>query len=269
MNDAPLSAAMTVEQLWQPVPGGSGTYIRELATALVDHGRVRLSGVRARGRSSTPLDRRGLPARMELRTSALPRRAMYEAWSRLRLPRLPGPRPDVVHATTWAIPPRSAPLVVTVHDLAFQRTPEHFTPRGVAFFDRALQIVTKEADIVVVPSVATRNDVVAAGIAADRVRVIPHGVTALPVSEGDVAAFQDRQGLQRPYVMWCGAIEPRKNLGVLLDAFAVLVDETDLDLVLAGPDGWGGAAEDRHRRGEGGIVHAPSLGPVSEWVSGD
>lgn len=246
MSAAPLSVSMTVEQLWQPVPGGSGTYIRELASALAARGDITLSGVRAR----TPVtaDPRGLPTAMGLHSSALPREVLYESWGRLRLPRVPGPRPDVIHAATWAIPPRSAPLVVTVHDLAFQRSPEHFTSRGVAFFERALSITRRESDVIVVPSEATRDDVAAAGIATDRITVIPHGVSAVPVSDEDVAAFRARHGLHRPYVMWCGAIEPRKNLGILLDAFAVLVGETDLDLVLAGPDGWGGAAEDLRRR---------------------
>ena len=54
----------------------------------------------------------------------------------------PAPRPkveratgpvDVIHATTIAIPPRSAPLVVTIHDLAFLHDPGHFTKRGVSF----------------------------------------------------------------------------------------------------------------------------------------
>ena len=59
---------------------------------------------------------------------------------------------DVVHATTWAIPGRKAPLVVTVHDLAFLREPDHFTARGNAFFRRALDIARAEAAQVVVPS---------------------------------------------------------------------------------------------------------------------
>ena len=262
-----MAVAMTVEQLWQPVPGGSGTYIRELAAALAARGDVTLTGIRARpsdphASPPTPSCAQGvqrpespnpgpvidLPAVMQLHSSRLPRPALYESWLRLRRPRVPGPRPDVIHATTWAVPPRSAPLVVTVHDLAFQRSPDHFTPRGVAFFNRALEITRREADVVIVPSQATRDDVVAAGIDPERVRVIPHGVAAPPVTEAGAATFRERHGLLRPYVMWCGAIEPRKNLGTLLAAFSRIVGDADLDLVLAGPDGWGGAAADLGRR---------------------
>ncbi|MCL1870974.1 MAG: glycosyltransferase family 4 protein [Promicromonosporaceae bacterium] len=245
MSDDRLAVAMVVEQLWQPVPGGSGTYIREIAAALAARGDVALRAVRASGPDG---DRHGLPVDVPLQASHLPRAALYEAWTRLRAPRVPGPRPQVLHATTWAVPPRSAPLVVTVHDIAFRRNADHFTPRGVAFFERALAVTRRDADAVVVPSIATRDDAVAAGIDPDRVHVAPHGVTALPVDDAAAASFRSRHGLTRPYVMWCGAIEPRKNLGVLLDAFARLVGDTDLDLVLVGPDGWGGAADELRAR---------------------
>ncbi|AEG45118.1 glycosyltransferase family 1 protein [Isoptericola variabilis] len=259
----PLTVSLVVEQLWQPVPGGSGTYVRELVAALSSVDGVAPVGVRARGGHGHA----GLPDDLPLFSSALPRPLLYEAWSRARLPRVPGPRPDVVHATTWAVPRRSAPLVVTVHDLAFRRAPEHFTPRGVRFFERALRVVRGEADVVVVPSHATAADCTAAGIEPDRVRVIPHGVRHDDVGPDRTRAFRSRHGLTRPYVFWCGAVEPRKNVATLLDAFARIVGQTDLDLVIAGPDGWGDAPRDvRNRLAElpAGRVHALGAVPWSE-----
>ncbi|GAB2465209.1 glycosyltransferase family 4 protein [Xylanimonas ulmi] len=261
MTHESLDVTLVAEQLWQPVPGGSGTYIRELASALVARGDVALRAVRAAGPQG---DGHGLPASVPIDQSRLPRAALYEAWTRWRLPRVPGPRPQVLHATTWAVPPRSAPLVVTVHDLAFRRSPEHFTPRGVAFFERALTATRRDADAVIVPSLATRDDAVAAGVDPSRLHVIAHGVSAAPVDEAAATAFRARHGITRPYVLWCGAIEPRKNLGVLLDAFSRLVEETDLDLVLVGPDGWGGAAQDlRARRAALPADRVHVLGAVS------
>ncbi len=241
---------MTVEQLWQPVPGGSGTYIRALAGQLQGRGDTVITGVRARGPADGP---RGLPPAMEVLSSRLPRPLLYEAWGRLRTPPVPrassGPRAkaphDVVHATTWAIPPRSGSLVVTVHDLAFLRSPEHFTPRGVAFFERALNVVRKEADIVIVPSAATLQDCLDAGIGADRLRLVPHGTQPTVVDAADVAAFRARRGIRRDYVLWCGTLEPRKNLPAVLRAFEhLLAAGSDLDLVLVGPKGWGSTSDD-------------------------
>jgi glycosyltransferase involved in cell wall biosynthesis len=240
----PLRVAVTVEQLWQPVPGGSGTYVRDLVTALAARGDVALTGLRARHADAPPGAWR-LPDGVPVVASRLPRTAMYEAWARVRHARPPGGAAvDVVHATTWAVPPaRGAALVVTVHDLAFRRSPEHFTPRGNSFFTRALDVVRREATVIAV-SGTTRDDCVAAGIPADRVHVVPHGVTHVPVTADDVASFRGRHGIERPYVLWCGTLEPRKNLPGLLRAFArVAAADDELDLVLAGPVGWGGASD--------------------------
>jgi glycosyltransferase involved in cell wall biosynthesis len=236
----PLGVALTVEQLWQRVPGGSGTYIRELVAALPDD--VRVVGVTARHDGPAPGDALGVP----VATSRLPRRALYDAWNLLRRPPVPGPAraADVLHATTWAVPPRSAPLVVTVHDVAFLRAPEHFTPRGNRYFRRALDVVRREADLVIAPSGATADDCVAAGLDADRLRVVPHGVR-IPERVGTDARAVELRGSGRPYVLWCGTLEPRKNLAGLLRAFAALAPaEPDLDLVVVGPEGWGDTAEE-------------------------
>lgn len=236
--------ALTVEQLWQPAPGGSGTYIRELVAALRD--RAPLVGVAARGHTTAPEQDLGIP----VVSSALPRVALYEAWNTLRRPHLPGAagRADVVHATTWAVPPARGGLVVTVHDLAFLRAPEHFTRRGNAYFRRAAAIVRRSADVVVVPSHATADDCVREGFDPERLRVVPHGVRVPAVDADAAAGIRARLGLDRPYVLWCGTFEPRKNLPTLLDAVGRFPAGTDLQLVLAGPAGWGGADDEVRRR---------------------
>jgi len=244
-TSGPLTAALVVEQLWHAVPGGSGTYVRELTSALLDVPGVNPRGIAAR-HGHTPATSWAPPAGLPVAASALPRPALYEAWNRWRRPRtarrLPGA--DVIHATTWAIPPATAPLVVTVHDLAFLDAPEHFTRRGNAWFRRALATVRDEAAVVIADSSATRDACLAQGIDAGRLVVIPLGVR-VPVVSGDaVAALRARFGLSRPYLLWCGTVEPRKNVARLVRAFcAALAEGLDLDLVLAGPAGWGDEAE--------------------------
>ncbi|WP_239069877.1 glycosyltransferase family 4 protein [Cellulomonas chitinilytica] len=242
-----LRVAMTLEQCWQPVPGGSGTYIVELARALGSLGDVDVVGLAARhGSDEQPLLDAGVP----VRKSRLPRPALYESWNRLRRPLAEDlVDTDVVHATTWAVPGTRRPLVVTVHDLAFLREPAHFTARGNAFFRRALRIVRDEADRVVVPSGATADECVAEGIEPRRVEIVPHGVRAEDVDRTARAAWRRRFDVPGPYVLWCGTLEPRKNVPTLVEAFARarragLADHT---LVLVGPEGWGAAADQVRR----------------------
>lgn len=234
-----LRAALVVEQLWQPVPGGSGTYIRELLAALARRADVRPVGLAALHRAAPPLDWR---VDVAVRQVPLPRRALYAAWQRRAVPAellLPGA--DVVHATTWAVPPTRRPLVVTVHDLAFLGAPEMFTAHGNAFFRRALETVRQRADAVVVPSQATADECVEAGIDPGLLHVVPHGVQVPQVTAADVASARRRYGLPERYVMWAGTVEPRKNVPTLLDAWARLGDAPDL--VLVGPPGWGEVPE--------------------------
>lgn len=238
MPASSFRAAMTVEQLWQPAPGGSGTYIRELVRALRHDDTTEVVGVAARGHGGQPDDELGI----DVHASQLPRSALYDAWNFWRAPRIPRScgDVDVIHATTWAIPPMSRPLVVTVHDLAFLRAPEHFTARGNRYFRRALEIARTDADLVLVPSQMTADDCHQHGFSPDRVRLVPHGVRARAVTTSEVADLRARFDLHSPYVLWCGTLEPRKNLPTLLDAFAdVAGHDPDLSLVLVGPQGWG------------------------------
>lgn len=251
-----LRVALTLEQCWHRVPGGTGVAGLGMAHGLERDPQVEVIGVAARHRRPPPEAWR--PS-IKIRHLPLPRLALYESWHRLRRPRVDratGPV-DVVHATTLAIPPRSAPLVVTIHDLAFLNDPSHFTRRGLSFFRRGLELARRDADLVLCPSEATMRDCLRNGFSENRVRLVPMGIDMQPASRADVERARERYGLHRPYVMWTGTIEPRKNLPRLLRAFDLI--DVDHDLVLVGPRGWN---EDLEALLEGTKEHVKTLGFV-------
>lgn len=230
-----LRVAMTLEQFWHRVPGGTAVAAYEMARVLTKH-RVDLVGVAARHRGPLPEQWAWVPVPIE--QLPLPRPLLYEAWHRLRWPNVQmatGPV-QVIHATTMAIPPKSAPLVVTVHDLAWMDNPAHFTSRGMRFFRRGFELVKRDADLVLCPSRTTLDACRGAGIEDARLRLVPFGVESASVNDEDVALVRSHYKLNSPYVMWTGTIEPRKNLKGLIDAYRSL--QRDLDLVLVGPEGW-------------------------------
>jgi len=145
---------------------------------------------------------------------------------------------DVVHATSFAIPPRSTSLVVTVHDLAFVHEPDHFTKRGLGFFRRGMELAKQEADVIHCPSRATADDCAANGFDPDKIRIIPFGIDTTSASPDDVAEVKRRFEIEGPYVLWTGTKEPRKNLHGLLEAWRIAARE-DTRLLLVGPTGWG------------------------------
>lgn len=236
-----LQAGLTVEQLWQRVPGGSGSYIRELVATFAPRTDIEIRGLAARHRGSGPAPGAALP----VDSSRLPRRLLYDAWNACGRPRaeqISRSTLDVVHATTWALPPTRLPLVVTVHDLAFLHDPTHFTARGNRFFARSFARTLAEAAMVIAPSQQTADDCVTHGLDRDRVRVVPHGVRVPAVDAEAVSGWRRRHGVPGPYVLWTGTREPRKNLPGLLNAHRLLrAARPELDLVLVGPAGWGDA----------------------------
>jgi glycosyltransferase involved in cell wall biosynthesis len=234
-----MRVAVTLEQLWHRVPGGTATSTIGLLGALrTGHSELDLVAVTARHSGAPPAP---WTSPVPLRPLPLPRALLYETW---HLPVWRGPgvelatgAVDVVHATAIAYPATAAPVVVTVHDLAFLADPGFATRHGRRFFRRGAALARDHARLIVVPSDATAAECRAAGFDAGRIRVVPWGVDREPVPPDDVERVRAKHGLDRPYVLFCGTLEPRKNLGGLVRAL-VRLDRHDVDLALVGPDGW-------------------------------
>ena len=243
-QDAPrMRAAVTLEQCWHAVPGGTAVAALELVRALDSRGDVDLVGVSARHPQPPPEPWR--PS-IEVRRLWAPRALLYELWhARLslgtRVERATGPV-DVVHGTAVAFPQADAPVVMTIHDLAFLDDPTLVTKHGLRFFRRGTDLAREHARLVMCSSQATIDDCVAAGFDKDRLRLVPLGVRSVPRDREAIDKARATFGLTRPYVMFNGTVEPRKNLRRLLTAFA-RVPRRDVDLVLVGPSGWNESLE--------------------------
>jgi glycosyltransferase involved in cell wall biosynthesis len=232
---SPPRIAMTLEQCWHRVPGGTAVAALGMARAVMRRGGAEVIGVAAAHRKRP----QGWEPPVEVKHLPLPRRLLYESWHRLRWPNVDtvtGPV-DAVHAISMAIPPPEPRLIVTIHDLAWRHDRSHFTPHGVRFFEKGLALTILEADLVLTPSMATLEDCAEAGIERDRLRLVPLGVDGERALDDEIDEVRRRYGLGRDYVMWAGTIEPRKNLGRLLEAFRKIKAD-DVDLVLVGPRGW-------------------------------
>jgi glycosyltransferase involved in cell wall biosynthesis len=128
-----------------------------------------------------------------------------------------------------------------MHDLAFLHDPSRFSRQGLRVMRRSLAVTRQRARIVVTSSDASRRDLVTAGIEADRIRVVPLGVDSPAAGDDAVERVCHGYGLPERFALFVGTLEPRKNLRRLAAAMPRLADP--LPLVVAGPDGWGGATE--------------------------
>lgn len=243
-----LRVAVTLEQCWHRVPGGTARAALEIVDALAESDPVEISGVERRLELvGVAAAHRRPPAQpwtpsIPVAHLRLPRRALYEAWHTVGRPAVEaatGPV-DLIHVTGLALPPRTVPIVVTLHDLAFLRDPDQFTRNGRHFFAGAWRQIRRSADLVLCSSEVTRADAEAAGIEPERLRVVPLGVRPV-VSQTAESELRRRIGVSGRYVLHLGTAEPRKNRVALLRAARSLPD--DVAIVLAGSPGWGPGAD--------------------------
>ena len=154
---------------------------------------------------------------------------------------------DVVHGLVNVLPLATRrPGVVTVHDLSFVRLPELFPPYKRAYLTALCRASVARAQQIIAVSHQTADDLVRLwGVDEARVRVAPNGVDArfVPNRAAQVEEFRQARALPARYWFYLGTLEPRKNLTVLLDAFArwrqaAPFAASQPHLVLAGGKGW-------------------------------
>jgi glycosyltransferase involved in cell wall biosynthesis len=103
--------------------------------------------------------------------------------------------------------------------------------------NRSLAAIVRRADRVICSSRATLRDCEAAGIGADRLRLVPLGVDVVAVSDAEVERVRRRYLLPDEFVLFVGTLEPRKNLARLAEAMRR--PGVPGPLVVAGAEGWG------------------------------
>jgi glycosyltransferase involved in cell wall biosynthesis len=230
-----------VEQLLAPVPGGTGRYTRELASALAATAPPEwvVTSAIARHKDPSPAVIPGVDGPKVLPFSP---RALTYAWEHgWRL----WPGGDAVHAPTPLAPARARRgrgLVVTVHDTVPWTHPETLTKRGANWHRKVISRATYQADAIIVPTSAVAAELTQHAPGTARVHVIGNGVSAALREPPDLdATFRIRTRLRLPerYVLAVGTVEPRKALDVLVDAMS-RPTAPDLPLVIAGSPGWGG-----------------------------
>jgi glycosyltransferase involved in cell wall biosynthesis len=235
-----------------PEPTGIGVYTRSLALELARRGGMRYLGLAHR----PPLGAAELAAAgIEIEPAAgviaaaaraAPALPLGVAWQQLLLPlRLARGDVDLLWSPLLTLPLRCpVPGVVTVHDLTVLLMPEAHRAKVRWSLLPFLGASLRGARRVVAVSRATAADVAFhfPG-SAGKLRVIYNGVDDefRPGTAEEIAATRAELGAPEGYLLYAGTLEPRKNVGALLDAWEALAaaDPRFPPLVLAGPYGWG------------------------------
>ena len=218
---------------------GIGNYIRGTLAGLAETAHpndeiVAFAPASAGGKRMIGAALAGMP--VERRVRVLPfAHAWRTAWSRLGRPPLEpllGGFDALLFWDWWYPPQRSGLRATMIHDLVPLRHPEWVTPRTRRMHGAKYRNAARTCDLVFVNSRFTAGEVVELlGVPEEKVRVAYPGIGREFGPDGE------RARLERPYVLSVATLEPRKNLGTLLEAHRLLGAE--LELAVAGGAGWG------------------------------
>ena len=151
--------------------------------------------------------------------------------------------PDLLFIPAHTLPvlrPSRLKTVVTIHDLGAEYLPQYHKFPGKLYLNRATEYAASHASHLIAVSDFTKRDLVKKlHVDPNRVNVIYEGVDTSqlkPASSDEISRVMQKHGLTKPYILFVGTVQPRKNLVGLIEAVAKL--DHDVDLVIAGGRGW-------------------------------
>ena len=177
---------------------------------------------------------------------AVPAAMIDEEWEQLHLPALL----DQLGADLYFNPAFGTPVLAncrraaTIHDVVFERYPELVEPRLRRYLQRAARFTVDHADRILTVSEFSKGEICEVyGVAPDRVSVVGNGIDprfhplALAPQRQATIRLNMRLPEDAPFLLYVGAIEPKKNIENLLRAYARVRERIPHRLVLAGGQG--------------------------------
>jgi glycosyltransferase involved in cell wall biosynthesis len=154
-----------------------------------------------------------------------------------------GSKIDIFHSPFFVAPllvSGSLPILVTVHDLIFDRYPQYMPQSwGLPYYKLLMYLSTRYASKVLAVSQATARDLQAFyDVHDERIAVVSDGIDLnkwKQLSPTDLLIIQQRYHLSNPFILSVGARRPHKNYSRLVKAFYSIQNQLPHDLVFVGP----------------------------------
>ncbi|MBI3397548.1 glycosyltransferase family 4 protein [Candidatus Woesebacteria bacterium] len=173
----------------------------------------------------------------DLKVFPFPPSLMDFVWNRVHLLPIENLIGDitVLHSSDWVQPPTKAFKVTTIHDLAPFKFPQYTNRKIIAVHKRRLEWVAKEVNRVIVPSLATKNDLLEIGFNEKIIRVIPEapGEEFKKYPDDKIVEIKNKYNLRGKYLLTIG-VGGRKNTDRLIKAYESAKIGKELKLALVG-----------------------------------
>jgi len=173
----------------------------------------------------------------QLKTLPFPPTLADWIWNRLHI--LPieifTGRLDVFHSSDWSQPPSRTFKVTTIHDLSPLKFSKMLHSRIVAVHKKRLELVKKEVDRIIVPSKATKKDLIAYGFSQEKIRLIPEAADPIfkPAQKSQIKNLKRKYKIDKDYLLAVGVGE-RKNSQRIIEAFKEIKENHKLKLIILG-----------------------------------
>lgn len=144
---------------------------------------------------------------------------------------------DLVHFFNFNVPiTYNRPYVVTVHDMIHHRLPgqkkSHIVHR-LAYRAIMRHAVMRAKSIITVSNFSKKEILAFYNLPERKIKVIYEAAQAQPVTDSEITAARQKYGLSKPYMIFVGVMEPKKNVIALARAFDILKDQFNLNIQLA------------------------------------
>ena len=151
------------------------------------------------------------------------------------------PRADLTVFFNFIVPPRiHGKVITTVHDLTYIRYPETMDKKNLRRIQKDIMYSLQRSDRILAVSEFSRQELYQLlRVPKEKVSVV-YNAPALSEEVADAEPLFSRHGISKPYILYVGTLEPRKNLMRLMQAFEKLKQTEGIphQLVLAGGKGW-------------------------------
>ncbi len=244
-----MKIAIDINELTNPFPSGVKTYTKEIINALLEVDQKNEYFLYARKNAGRGVLQYASAKNCHLKILKWP----LPFWTYTRFAReIKKQKPDILFMPIQSVPfliskPKKIKIIVTVHDLAFLKFPKHFIFKKRFLLNWHTRRAAKMADRIIVPSRATKNDLVdLCGVSANKIKVIYHGYGKNYSADRNIKFYVPATD---NYFLFVGTIQPRKNIINLIKAFEIfkknfknpsnsLLQEGNLKLVIVGGRGW-------------------------------
>lgn len=238
-----MSNVKTVALELQPALGkrsGIGNYTYELAKRLQDDDNLQFCGNVFNFQSENDLPNLAVPIRENKKLAYGVYRRLWH-WLPVRYDGL-FPAADLSIFFNYIVPPRiSGKVMTTIHDLTWLRYPKTMDSKNLQRIKKDIDYSINRADKILTVSGFSKQEMISLlKLPAEQIVVVPCAAGEMP-ENADFAEIANKYNLAKPYLLYVGNIEPRKNLSRLLQAFDLLKSEQGIahKLVIAGGSGWG------------------------------